>query len=124
MTASALANRCPRDRLAEEGDLRADNIKRTVADLLDALKPFQREGITRLGLEELVTRFAVLGFKIFSEVNPIEVIWPRFPPSKFVPALKQYRLDDGRRLMTIQEATGIYPEYHPPWYPGSGVVSR
>ncbi|KAI0108172.1 hypothetical protein F4814DRAFT_427050 [Daldinia grandis] len=109
ITASVLSNQYPRDRLAE-GDPRADSIKRTVADLLDALKPFRTEGAEQRSasiLEGAVADFAVLGFKLFSHINTIEVAWP--PPSAtqvvLFPALKQYRLDEGQRIVTIKEAS-------------------
>lgn len=108
MTAFVLASQYPRDRLAE-GDPRTDNIKRTVAGLLDALQPFRVEGAERSVhiLENVITDFAVLGFKIFSHINPTEVAWPPSSAAQVVlfPTLKQYRLDDGRRLMTIKEAS-------------------
>ncbi|KAI1662803.1 hypothetical protein F4813DRAFT_394935 [Daldinia decipiens] len=107
-TATILSDKYPRDKLAE-GDPRTGNIKRTVADLLDALQPFriqEREENSILVLEELVGRFAVLGFRLFSNLSTTEVVWPPSSATQVVlfPALIQYRVVDGYRIVTIKEA--------------------
>ncbi|KAI1410290.1 hypothetical protein F5Y13DRAFT_168122 [Hypoxylon sp. FL1857] len=109
MTVSILAAQYPRDRLAE-ADPRVDNIKRTVVDLLLVLQPFCTGGAEERSeriLEEAVTSFAVLGFKLFSHINTTEIVWPPSSVSQVAvfPALKQYRLGEGQRIVTIKEAS-------------------
>ncbi|KAI1643582.1 uncharacterized protein F4817DRAFT_368303 [Daldinia loculata] len=108
-TATVLAGQYPQNKLAE-GDPRADNIKRTVADLLDALQPFRTKGNEEssiLILEEMGKSFAVLGFKLFSHINTIEVVWPPSSATQVVlfPALVQYRPTEGYIIVTIREAS-------------------
>ncbi|KAI0385405.1 hypothetical protein F5Y04DRAFT_184998 [Hypomontagnella monticulosa] len=109
-TAFLLAERYPQDRLVRD-DTRARNIKRAVADLLDALQPFRKENSEQRSidaLESLATRFAVLGFKLFSQIDRTEIVWPGPLSSAnrtvIFPALRQHNVDEGRDI-TIRDAS-------------------